>query len=215
VPRIKSSTLLLLLILGDIAFLILHLIHVYSGWGSVFESDRFLLERDRGFGEFFQYLKLFSSVLILVAMGVRKRSLLYLSWSALFSYFLLDDSLKIHETFGLILAKSLILKGRFGLRPVDFGELAVSFTFGFLLFGLILIAYLMSDPDGKRFSKWLFILVAILVFFGIFLDMLDIILFGEGTSFLNVIENWGEMLVVSLMTWFVYKTFLSHTSKPR
>lgn len=195
---------LVLLILADAAYLILNILHSYSGWGGILTSPLFSLDMDRGHAEFYQYLKMFWVVVLLIFMAVRRAPFLHLSWAALFVYLLLDDMLELHENLGAQVADMLMLQPGFGLRPVDYGELGVSLFFGGLLFALILVAWLLSDKMSRQFSNRLFIMVGALAFFGVFLDMLDIVIFGAGQSILNLLENWGEMLVTSVIVWFVF-----------
>jgi hypothetical protein len=183
----KTFKFLVLLILADVAFLILNILHTYSGWGGIFSSPLFSLDMDRGHAEFYQYLKMFWVIPLLIFMAFRSAPFLHLSWSALFAYLLLDDMLELHETLGVQVADLLVLQPAFGLRAIDFGELAISLFFGGLLFGLILVAWLLSDKTSR-----------------VLLDMLDIIIFGAGNSFLNLLENWGEMLVTSVIVWYVF-----------
>jgi hypothetical protein len=213
----KTFKFLVLLILADVAFLVLNILHTYSGWGGILSSPLFSLDMDRGHAEFYQYLKMFWVILLLIFMAFRSAPFLHLSWSALFLYLLLDDLLELHETLGAQVADMLVLQPVFGLRPIDIGELAVSLFFGGLLFGLILLAWLLSDKTSRKFSNKILILVAILAFFGVFLDMLDIVIFGAGNSILNLLENWGEMLVTSVIVWFVFINSDSHskTSSPQ
>jgi hypothetical protein len=213
----KTFKFLVLLILADVAYLVLDILHTYSGWGGILDSHLFLIGTDRGHAEFYQYLKMFWVILLLILMAFRSAAFLHLSWSVLFVYLLLDDMLELHETLGAQVADMLLLQPAFGLRPVDFGELAISLFFGGLLFALILVAWLLSDKTSRQFSNRLFIMVVILAFFGIFLDMLDIVIFGAGNSILNLLENWGEMLVTSVIVWFVFINSDSHskTSPPQ
>jgi hypothetical protein len=51
--------------------------------------------QERGYSEIFQYIKEYWIALLLGALAVRQRSVLYLGWSLLFFYLLLDDSLTI------------------------------------------------------------------------------------------------------------------------
>lgn len=200
----NSLKLLALFLLADLFFLVLHLLHI-RGWGGVLASPLFLLGTDRGHAEFYQYLKIFWCVVLLVYLARRRRRLIYLSWAALFTYFLLDDSLELHEILGARVAEMLLLHPVLGLRPQDLGELAVSLFFGVLLISLIALTYLHAGEAGRHFSQRMFALLAALVFFGVFLDMLDIIIFGPTMSSpLETLENWGEMLVISAMTWYVY-----------
>jgi len=66
---------------------------------------------------------------------------------------LIDDSFQLHEKLGETLVSILNIQTAFGLRSQDFGELAVSFFFGTLLFSFIVTAYLRSNSLWKKISK--------------------------------------------------------------
>ena len=96
--RDKTTTFLLLLLTADTIFIILHIIHTYTDY---LGNSNFSIQKDRGYAEIFQYIKEFCIALLLLYLAIKRRNLLYLSWSALFGYVLLDDFLKIHERAGV------------------------------------------------------------------------------------------------------------------
>lgn len=201
-----STKLLYLLLATDIIFIILHIIYTYTGLIPTIDVYTPLsLDIDRGYSEIFQYIKEYWIALILILLGLQKRSLLYLSWSLLFFYLLLDDSIQIHEKLGLIIGNRLTLSSKFGLRPQDFGEFAVSAAIG--LFFLIIIAttYRFSDSQPKQASRYLIAMLFILAFFGIFVDMLDMAIATPIIkSWLATIEDGGELICMSFITGFVF-----------
>ena len=127
-----------------------------------------------------------------------------MSWSVLFIYLLLDDSLIIHEKFGGYLAKYLDFQPMFYLRAEDFGELSVSILFGFLLFTFIGASYVFSGQIERHVSKHLFILIIFLAFFGVLVDMLHVAI-PWGKTIFGFIEDGGEMLVISIIVWCVFE----------
>jgi hypothetical protein len=199
----KRYKFLLLLLLADLAFIILHIIYVYTPH----LPDRlFSLTLDRGYSEFFQYTKeLWIAVLLLIA-AIQYRKVLYAIFSLLFLYFLFDDSTEFHETFGALLSDFFHFQPAFGLRPVDFGELAVSAAFGLLFLILIAAGFYLSDRVTRRISLSLIGLIGLLVFFGVFLDMVEILIKDmAATRILRIIEEGGELFVMSYITWFAFR----------
>jgi len=193
---------LVLLILADLVFIFLHIFHTYT---SLLPSSLFSIGRDRGYAEVFQYIKEFWIVILLILLAIRKADFLYLSWSLLFFYILLDDSLMIHEKLGSLIVSWFGLHSGFGLRAQDFGELIVYFSFGFILFVLTAVAYYMSESADRRISKYLFGMLALFVFCGVIVDMVNVIVTHTMVSpLLGMIEDGGEMLVISVITWFVF-----------
>jgi hypothetical protein len=192
-----------LLVLADLVFIFLHILHVYT---PLLPENLYSLSRDRGYAEFFQYTKeLWIAVLFLVA-GLKHRRLLYLVISFLFAYFLFDDSFEFHEQFGALLAGTLHLQPLFGLRNVDIGELLVSAIFGGLFIAALGIAYTISSPVSRRVARNLVLLLVFIALFGVLLDMVEVVVENQVLSeILKIFEEGGEMLVMSLIAWFAFR----------
>jgi len=194
------NRLLILLLVGDCVFILLHVFWLMD-WMS---NPLLSIERDRGYAEGFQYLKECSIALLLLVLATRRRQAVYLAWSVLFAYFLIDDSFKIHEQYGRMLAHYLEWQPMFRLRTEDIGELAVSVIVGILVFTSIAVSYSFGGPAARKASRHLCVLVAILVFFGVVVDMLHIAL-SLGKDAIGLIEDGGEMLTMSVIAWYVVK----------
>ena len=196
----ENKSLLFILISTDLIFIALHTLYVY---GIIDGNSNFSLEKDFGYSEIFQYIKEYWSFLLLFLVFIDKRKLTYLIWSAFFMYLLLDDSLSIHENVGEYLANYFNIQPKFNLRAVDFGEILVSFLVGFIFLILFLFTYIKGKIEEKIIIKNLAILVFALAFFGVFIDVLHIALpFGENK--LAVIEDGGEMFVMSIIIWYIF-----------
>jgi hypothetical protein len=143
---------------------------------------------------------------VLGLLAVQKRSLLYLAWSLLFFYLLLDDSLSIHERLGGIISNELGLSPAFNLRAKDFGEIIVSACVGFFFLIFIGIAYRFGDRMSRETSRYLIMMLFALALFGIVVDMIHIIVFQSPSlePLLAVVEDAGEMLVMSVIAGFVF-----------
>ena len=196
----KSVRVLVILFLIDCIFVLLHGIYKLH----LISNPLFSIEKEFGYPEIYQYIKEFSIMLLLFKMAKNRKQFIFFAWSLLFMYFLFDDSFQIHEKLGSFLAHYLEFQPMFYLRAQDFGELGVSMFFGVLLFSLIGGGYLFSDSKAKQISKYLFILVMYLAFFGVFVDMLHIAI-PWGKSIWGLIEDAGEMVVMSIIVWYVYK----------
>jgi hypothetical protein len=193
-----SNKLLVMLLAADFVFIFLTLLY---GLGIV-SDQRFLITHDLSYGEFFQYTKECFIAFLFFLLAWKKRLSLYFAWCLLFIYLLADDAMSLHENWGLKLVSELDLKPLFNLRARDLGELIVSLFFGTILFTFIAIAYYFSPPKDKKVSQILFLNIAILAFFGVFVDMVHSALALRG---LGLIEDGGEMIVMSTIAWYVYK----------
>lgn len=195
---------LALLFLADAGFILLHLLHTNIRLSGL-ASPLFSLTADGSYAEIYQYIKELWICALLIFLGKSKRNPLFISWAFLFLYLLLDDSLGVHENLGSLIASLTSIQRAFGLRPEDFGELAVSLFFGGLIFGSISLLHLLSNPLDRQLSSFLFGLLLVLIFFGLFLDMVDIVVYNSaGIAILNPVEDAGEMIVMSSITWFAY-----------
>jgi hypothetical protein len=198
-----ATRLLYLFLAADLIFILVHFIYLYTPVNS---NDLYSIEKDRGYAEIFQYLKEYWIVLLLGFVAVRQRSLLSLSWSLLFFYILLDDSLKIHESLGRIVYKKLGISAALGLRAIDFGEVIVSASVGVVFFLFIAIAYKFSDRFFRKVSQDLIKMLFILAVFGIVLDLLHVLVAQSLTleSLVGLLEDGGEHIVLSFIAWYTF-----------
>ncbi|MGZ0017106.1 hypothetical protein [Yeosuana sp. AK3] len=202
--------LLALLLSADLMFIVFHCLYVYSLNNSnhifMFNMNSlYSIESDQGYSEIFQYIKEFWIFIIFLVLSIKKKKSVYLIWSLLFLYLLLDDSFSIHEIFGEYLSKYLNIKPEINLRAVDFGELIVSFGIVFIFIISLIIAHYKVSIKAKKESIHIFILLLFLVFFGIFVDMLHVFFHDDWK--LGLTEDGGEMIAMSLITAFVFNLY--------
>ncbi len=201
VMKIVSNKFLLLLLLGDFAFMLVDFFYRLR-WVS---NPLFSTMMDFGYPEVYQYIKEYWIVALLLMLAIKRSYLVYYAWSLLFIYLLLDDSLQIHEIFGAYLSNYFEFQPMFGLRAQDFGELSVTALFASLLFTFIGISYLSSDNIAKQISKNLFILILLIAFFGIVLDMFHVIAnYWWLETILGMMEDGGEMLIMSIIVGYLF-----------
>lgn len=197
-----ASTFLLLLLVADCAFIVLHFLAltVLSNYPLL------LLHVDQGYPEFFQYIKELWIVGLLLSLTIRTKAVGYSVWALLFLYLLIDDSLRIHETYGEFIAARLEFTPFLGLRAKDFGELAVSATAGGFFITLLALFYLNGSAAFKQTSRHLLLLLFALALFGIFFDMVHLATMGRWTFsyLLGIVEDGGEMIVMSVMAWYAF-----------
>lgn len=193
---------LLLLLVADCAFFALHFVqHAFA-----LETSMFSLNRDRGYPELFQYIKEMWVALLFLAVACRTRTAGYLPWALLFVYLLFDDALSLHERIGQDIVVALDLQPSIALRAQDFGELAVSAVVAAVFLVPLGLAYRHGTPNFRQASLSLLLLLSLLAFFGIFFDMLHVAAgarFGLAREFI-VAEDGGEMLAMSLLTWYAF-----------
>lgn len=200
--RSWPTRLLYLLLATDLAFISLHLLHVYTRFAG---HSSFSIEQERGYADIFQFLKEYWIVLVLGFLVLRKHSALYLGWFLLFFYILVDDTVQIHEKLGLSISKQLNFLPVFNLRAQDFGELIVSFFFGSFLLIFIATAYRFGDRLSRDVSRYLIKMLLALALCGIVIDMIHIAIKSPTLEpIMGLLEDGGEQLVMSIIAWFVF-----------
>ena len=172
----------------------------------VLESDLFNMERGRGYPEIYQYIKFFWVIVLLFNLSLKNRSLHYIPWVLLFTYFLLDDSMKIHGRAGYLISEHFNFTPFFGLQLQDYGELAISATAGIFLLLPLVWAYRKGTQIFRKISLDIGLLVLVLVFFGVVVDMMHAAVhLGNAVDFImGLVEDGGEMLAVSLVLWYIF-----------
>lgn len=200
----RSALLFLVLLLsGDIAFVVLHCLNILLPG---FKKPLLSIETDQGYAEFYQYLKWLWIILILILVSIKEASMQYFAWVLVFAYFLLDDALQVHERAGEMFAVKNTFKPPLGLQRQDLGELAASAIVGLILIIPLSWAYIGGSKRFRKVSHDLTVLILVLIFFGVVVDMAHSMI-NLGTAIglsIGLIEDGGEMTAVSLILWYVF-----------
>jgi hypothetical protein len=204
----NAILLLIMLISADMVFILIHAVIDLSPSLRIRDLRLYSISEERSYPEIFQYLKWFWITIVLARMSFSRRSLKYLAWGLLSVYFLLDDSIGIHESVGAKIAASLNFTPPFSMRPLDLGELFVSAISASILLPVIGWSYFRGDHDFKRFSQDMVLLLAIMFLFGVFTDiMAHLLLISEKmVIMIGFAEDAAEMLIASLLLWYVFQS---------
>jgi hypothetical protein len=197
--QVFNPVLLVLLLGADIAFFLLHVSNKLLPLSNVLLS----LDIDGGYPEMFQYIKGYWIAIVLFAVCWRTHEGIYGAWALLFTYLLCDDALTVHERMGQVIARQWNYSSALGLRAQDFGELTVSMVAGSAFLVLITYFYLRCSNNAKNVSKDLALLLGVLVFFGVFIDMVNSIVRDRPVRGLGILESGGEMAAMSMITSYV------------
>lgn len=198
---LPTKCLLALLLLTDAGLIIAHLIHTFTPF---LDPAGYSIEQERGYAEIFQYIKFFWTILLLGMLAFTKREWNFGVWMLFFVYLLGDDASQFHERGGEVITAAMQYQPMWGLRAQDFGELSMSLiVLG--VFSIIGIkAYLGANANTRLAVKGYAALLATLAFFGVVVDMLHVIAGGDAFPLLGVLEDGGEMLTLSLITWYSF-----------
>jgi hypothetical protein len=199
-----TYTMLVLLVAVDLIFILVHAMHAWSPW---MNGSHFSLESESGMAAQYQYIK---QVWLSACLGLallQTRNTAFFGWALIFAFLLLDDLLMIHERFGVVLASALGFPAILGLRPEDLGEVASAAAIGCVAVALVVIAYRRGGEQARQLSADLMCLLVALAVFGVFFDILHTIAYFRAPALAQVfslIEDGGEMLVVSVITAYVF-----------
>ncbi|WP_282162206.1 hypothetical protein [Ulvibacterium marinum] len=160
---------------------------------------------DGSLPEIIQYTKFVIVLFILSYLMFQKKRKKFICWFVLFFVMLLDDAFSLHESSGKYLAITLDIQPFMGLRSVDYGELLYAFAAGIIILPLMSYCYIFGDKTFKKSFLDLSLLLIVLLFFGIFIDMLhsyfsDIYPLG---GIFGLLEDGGEMIALSLIAWYL------------
>ncbi len=211
--NIPIASLFLILFLSiDLAFIIKHCVDVFTPGDT---RAVFMITKDGGYPEKFQYLKMFWIIALLTLVSWKKRSLRYITWEIIFIYFLADDSLEIHEKVGKVIAEKLDFIPPLGLRLQDIGELVTTAIAGICLLFLLVWSYKNGTKVFRKISQDLCLLILVLAFFGIVVDMLHSMVKSDPILDLvfAVTEDGGEMFVLSFIFWYIFVIYKRTSSK--
>lgn len=201
--RKRPNLLLKLLLVIDLLFILGHLYALYTDSS---ELRSFMVDADKGYPEIFQYLKFLSIAGISAYLMFFQKRIYYFSWGCVFFLLFLDDAFQLHEKIGKVIAYWFEIQPMMGLKPRDIGELAYMACVGT---GVLIVMWFAYANASKKFRDtcWdIGILLGLFLFFAGGVDMLHSIM--EKRAFvgnlLALFEDGGEMLVISLITWYFY-----------
>ncbi len=201
------NLLLLSLLCLDAIFIGLHVARgflLYAGYDiGLLTSDLWLLERDRGLPETFQYLKALSAAVLLWRLFRQHRNFAYSGWALAFLFVFLDDVAQLHEVLGDYLEAQLELPTVLGVDDFLYAESLLWVIIAALLTAFIGYAYV-REPATRNLSRRLFYLFGFFFLFAGLADAVHASVDASGSGMRHVgvatiVEEGGEMLALSLL----------------
>jgi hypothetical protein len=208
-PARTPFMLLVALIAGDVLFIALHCFQSFLGTPG---SELWSIEHDRGFAEMFQYLKYIGIGLALAHLARRTRLAVLLGWIGVFAFLLLDDSMRIHERFGLGMVAWVHIPDVGGLRGRDVGELIFAVLAISIVAPVLALGYVRGSSSARQISADLFVLLAVLVTCAVGGDAIHRVLSGTVINIVaGVMEDGGEMLALSFTCCYIAQWIPYHS----
>lgn len=120
--------------------------------------------------------------------------------------FFLDDAFQLHELLGKWIGGMVPFIPPFRLRKEDLGELIVTLIVGLILMPSFVAAYYFGSHQVRVIFHNLFLLIALLLTFAVGVDMVHSAYRDSPRIelYLGLVEDGGEMLVISLFAWYVF-----------
>ena len=204
----RSTILLVSLFIIDIILITLHFLHrlaLHNVIHSQFLSNTiFSMSEEAKLPDLFQYLQQFVIVLLLLYSAMKKHKI-YLAWAAIFGYLLLDDEFQFHENIGYAFAHLAPHIGN--IDPSEVAQEIFLVLLAIVLFGVSLLIIWRTKGESHIVSIHLTILLAAAAFFGVAVDIVQSFI-GDHygiAGIVKIVEDGGEMLIMSVIVWYVYR----------
>ncbi|MGC1428290.1 MAG: hypothetical protein WA822_06840 [Albidovulum sp.] len=168
--------------------------------------DMLGIAKEYSLPEGFNYLKWALCLTCMLVIFFKSRVALFACLAVLFAMILADDSLLIHENYGLEISDALGFEPMINLTAKQLGELAVFGIMGTIAMILIFIGYWQSPREFWPFAHRYLLVIFALAIVGVALDAVHAI-FWDLTSgrfrnivtlVMNLLEDGGEMIFASL-----------------
>ena len=182
----------------DLAFILVHV--TFSHW-------RFDIERDGSFSEMSEHLEMALCAVLTTACFARTRQPIYLGMAAIYVCILFDNKMGLHEDLGGVVSSLFPAAGASPLPGQALGELAIFAAFA--MAGSVLGPWSWQRSTGEhRAAGSLFaLLIAALAVFAVGVDGVHEAFSERAKWLVGVVEDGGEMLVLSAHCAFVLSLY--------
>jgi hypothetical protein len=196
-----------LILAADLAILVIYCVWAWEVHfnlkGSYFYDKPFYSSVDGSLMETAGYFKEAACAVMLGIIASRRRSGLFAALCLLLFYILLDDSIRIHERFGAVLAARGV--------PDAFSQFVADGFDGIIPIGLVVLGWFRADRALRSAGSAILVSIAILLFFAVGIDTVHQMIAEEtknGQKFYALFEDGGELLSLTLVLATVTGVFL-------
>ena len=199
-----SIRILLNLLWADILFLMIHLS----------QNEMWFITREFLLPEIFQYLKMISLAVLFFLFFKKTHQKIYILLSGTFFYFFLDDGFRIHEYFSTVLSEKVKRISISRSLFINSGEVAEFLYAGFIgLFVVLMLlsVYGKSDQISRRITRNTIGFILLFSIFTLGFDSLCEMQSLSSVQYLfSVIEDWGEMVIMSFICFYITRCYCKH-----
>lgn len=200
--ELSASFLLIMLLLTDIAFIILHIL-CKSACKTEWDFSFYNIAIERGAAEFFMYIKYFWIITLFVIIITYTKCYSYLSWVVTFIYLFVNDSLQINERLGYKVSDSFNFVPPLNLTADFTAELMFLAIGIIILFLIIALSYKLGSSQFRKVSLDISLILVVLIVFELLFVLLQGIINKQGVG-LGLIEEGGKLIIISLLLWYVF-----------
>ena len=175
----------------------------------------FKVSHEGGIPEIFNYLKLCLASAVLMLTYRRSRTVVYLILALIFAYAFLDDAFTLHEQLSLALGEALALpdvwRQKTYTQPLYFA--IVAGVSALMLLG----GWFSASSTHRRHAAAMIASLCALAFFAVFVDSVHSLVGYDSRiaeRALDVFEDGGEMLVVTLSCWVALSIYANVNHEP-
>jgi hypothetical protein len=207
------------LLAADAVFITLHVLHLAEGLyvGGILEPDpHFAIDRERGYPEVFEYIKLYWAAVGAGWLWWRTRQALYGTGAALFLFLVVDNSGALHERAGDWMIRTIDFGWGAQVLGSDIGQMIYWMGVGGVVFVGGWTAYRRAGSPARRQAKQIAWGLAGLVVFGVGVDALHnaVVLATDAVwadELLTVVEDGSELVLISWICAVVVSAVLLDT----
>lgn len=198
--RVEIALSVLVILLCDVSFI------AFDAIGGPGIPDALHVYREGGIPEWFQWLQLLASGVVLLILA-RRTVGLYFVWAGIFFYLLADDALMGHERVAGHLIRGLNLEHALKLPFPAYTLIEVLYM---AVVGVVVLLVLRhvdtraSSATARRYTIEGLVLLTVLVGFAGAGDFIGRVVFG-GSHLSEVVEDGGEMIVVTLLLGHAFR----------
>ncbi|HSO48749.1 MAG TPA: hypothetical protein VLQ68_12555 [Rhizobiaceae bacterium] len=211
--RHDAHVLLMIMLAVDVALI---LAHAFQAELPFFRESLFDIEGQFGLPALMNFAQFAAMIFFLSEIKYNRRDRAFDFWKYLFLYILADDIFEISERAGRILGELFSFETLFGLTTADYGKFAFAIGGGLAVSAFLGYLLRRSSREFVSASFAIFVLLSCFAFFAVVFDVIHAVFDKDprlGFAF-AILEEGGEMIVLSFMTAYLFYLWQVSRTRP-